>query len=1003
MRPRIVSPVIGAALIVVAVVVMFVATLAANRIASTRSDELANDLIPLEEALTDAEIGVLGVSAEARAYVATADGRYRTRYEDRAEALRSSLGELEREADRTDFGLAVRAMSQATSAWSGPLDDAMALRRDGDQAGAEALLDTRILPERDRIVEEADALRANVRSQIDDLRGEIRDVQRAEEVVLAAAGLTGLIAAAVLMWLLIGNRRLEADLESERRRLHDVIGDVPGIVWEAWGRPDAASQRIDYVSQYVEEMLGYSTGEWLNTPNFWLTIVHPEDRQRAAEAAAAIFAGGEGGVDEFRWVAKDGHVIWALAYSSVIRDETGKPAGMRGVTIDVTERKRAEYALEFIAEAGRMLSSSLDYESTLQTVARLAVPDVADWCAVHVVGEDGTPEQVAAAHADPAKVEWALELLQRYAPDPAAPRGVPHVIRTGTPELIPVITDELIQAIAHDEEQLRILREMGFSSYVCVPMVARGRVLGAVTFVAAESGRHFGEADVELAAQLGRRAAMAVDNARLYRHAQAEQARFESIVASVDYGVLQLDAGGRLVYANPAATGLLGKGAIDAKSTVHELVHDAAGADGHPVAECPLMRVAQGAQAYRGEDTFARASAEALPVEVSAAPVEVEGRSVGAVLVFQDISERLRRERMKDDYLAFASHELRSPLTSVIGMAKWLSKHIAGRPGDFDDDTREAVETLEGEADRMASIVELFLDLSRIESDRLSLELDAVDLREVVDEEAQSFTARHPEVRLESACPEGPLVVRSDRMRLRPGARRAVTHARRLAGRDPGERQRRRHSPGGAAAHLRALLPGLGGGRAEGRTGRRAIHQQPDRAAAGRPLNLHQRREGDGIRGQHSTDRGGLSEPGHLADEVVRAEGLVEVRLRLQLALGGSGATGGQDEHRNFEAARTQLPVERGAVHHRHLEVEDDDVGFVVSDPLETFATVGGAADVEPAVAERQAQHAHQRRVIVDDEHVRHLSALSALSIVSGNPSPHGHPFARCRPSDHEL
>ena len=177
MRPRIVSPVIGAALIVVAVVVMFVATLAANRIASTRSDELANDLIPLEEALTDAEIGVLGVSAEARAYVATADGRYRTRYEDRAEALRSSLGELEREADRTDFGLAVRAMSQATSAWSGPLDDAMALRRDGDQAGAEALLDTRILPERDRIVEEADALRANVCSQIDDLRGEIRDVQ----------------------------------------------------------------------------------------------------------------------------------------------------------------------------------------------------------------------------------------------------------------------------------------------------------------------------------------------------------------------------------------------------------------------------------------------------------------------------------------------------------------------------------------------------------------------------------------------------------------------------------------------------------------------------------------------------------------------------------------------------------------------------------------------------------------------------------------------------------
>jgi len=135
--------------------------------------------------------------------------------------------------------------------------------------------------------------------------------------------------------------RLGSELEMHRRRIEDIVAHVPGVVWEAWGKPDAANQRIDFVSSHVEQMLGYSEAEWLSTPNFWLSIVHPDDRERAAAEAAAIFASGEGGSSRFRWLHKNGREVWIEAQSIVVSDEHG-PAGMRGVTMDITAAVKAE-------------------------------------------------------------------------------------------------------------------------------------------------------------------------------------------------------------------------------------------------------------------------------------------------------------------------------------------------------------------------------------------------------------------------------------------------------------------------------------------------------------------------------------------------------------------------------------------------------------------------------------------------------------------------------------
>jgi two-component system, cell cycle sensor histidine kinase and response regulator CckA len=149
--------------------------------------------------------------------------------------------------------------------------------------------------------------------------------------------------------------RLTIEIESQRERLDSLVSSVPGIVWEAWGHPDAAMQRIDFVSDYVETMLGYSVEEWLATPNFWLTIVHPDDRDYAAQEAAANFASCKSSTMEFRWIVKDGRAIWVESNYVVISDSDGHPAGLRGVTIDITERKRAEEDLRESEERYRDL------------------------------------------------------------------------------------------------------------------------------------------------------------------------------------------------------------------------------------------------------------------------------------------------------------------------------------------------------------------------------------------------------------------------------------------------------------------------------------------------------------------------------------------------------------------------------------------------------------------------------------------------------------------------
>ena len=184
---------------------------------------------------------------------------------------------------------------------------------------------------------------------------------------------------------------------------------------------------------------------------------------------------------------------------------------------NTTERKRAEEAASFLNKATELLASSTDYEATLGEVAKLIVPQFADWCGISMLDQGGTPRQLAVAHADPAKVAWARELNERYPPDLNAPTGVPQVIRTGKPELYTEIPEELLVAGARDDEHLRIIRELGFKSAIIVPLTTAQRVLGAITVVAAEGSRRYTVEDMNFLTELARRAGLAVENSLLHK------------------------------------------------------------------------------------------------------------------------------------------------------------------------------------------------------------------------------------------------------------------------------------------------------------------------------------------------------------------------------------------------------------------------------------------------------------------------------------------------------
>ncbi|MDB4943298.1 MAG: Phytochrome, two-component sensor histidine kinase [Labilithrix sp.] len=314
--------------------------------------------------------------------------------------------------------------------------------------------------------------------------------------------------------------QLETQLAAQRR----LVDAIPHMVWmtDESGKPTFLNARC---ATYGGADLARAEVE--GTRSF----IHPEDRPHYEATASA----GRAHMAPFELVMRlrrhDGTYRRHLCRFQPLTP--GAPGPWAATGTDVEDEHRFEEQQEFLVQAGKRLGASLDSKETLQDVAKLLVPRIADWFAVDLATPDGLLERVAMEHVDPSKMKMAWEFHRRMPPRPEDPGGIYAVLRSGAPEVFEEIPDELLAQSILDPEVLAMIRGLGLRSSMCVPLVAGDRTVGTLTLVSAESNRSYGDRDLAFAKALAARIAIAVENARLFEHTQQARIASETLAADV--------------------------------------------------------------------------------------------------------------------------------------------------------------------------------------------------------------------------------------------------------------------------------------------------------------------------------------------------------------------------------------------------------------------------------------------------------------------------------------
>jgi signal transduction histidine kinase/CheY-like chemotaxis protein/PAS domain-containing protein len=306
-----------------------------------------------------------------------------------------------------------------------------------------------------------------------------------------------------------------------------------GLVWEARADTGELTRFGGEAHSILGEYADLSPGR----PQLSIDMFHPNDRELVANNIQRLVSTGQPAVFDARIVGVGREPIWVR---SAIRTETRESVVyLRGVSFDITDLKRAQTEfqrararLSFLAGVSRMLAESLDYETTLENVAKSAVPEIADWCAVRIIATDGSMERLADVHSDPSRQQMLKDMVELF--PPTEDFGPRKVLREGKSQFLPD-TSGLADVVATDQTHRDLLHKIGFTSYICVPMRGHQHVLGLISMAITDSGRRFTEADLELAEVLAARATMAIENARLYRDARDELQRRETFIAQLGH------------------------------------------------------------------------------------------------------------------------------------------------------------------------------------------------------------------------------------------------------------------------------------------------------------------------------------------------------------------------------------------------------------------------------------------------------------------------------------
>jgi PAS domain S-box-containing protein len=506
--------------------------------------------------------------------------------------------------------------------------------------------------------------------------------------------------------------------------------------------------QIMFMNPAAGELTGWPPAQAIGQPLMQIYTLVDESSGQALESplARVLREGGSRGLAPPTLLVRRDKSAVAIDHSiAPIRSESGELAGVVLVFRDVSVKRREAQRQSFLVRATQELNSSLDYQTTLATVARLAVPAIADWCAVDML-EGGEIRRLAVAHVDPETIQRVAEIERRYPTDKNATSGVPNALRTGQPEMVADIPPAMIDAAARDAEHLRLIRLLALRSYVAVPIKHGGKIIGAITFAMAESQRVYEPEDLALATALADRAAVAVENARLFTAVEKARAQIAA----------QRDRLYDLVMASPMAIALL-RGPELTYELVNEPFEKIFGGrklQGRKVADLdPTGKHSQ--VLWRVRDTGVPFTATDRELQLdrdgsgqlstcyftyAIVPMRDDSGQVDGVMSFTlEVTEqvmarrkveeaRLQAElanRSKDEFLAMLGHELRNPLAPILTTLQLMQ--LQGGTAFL----RER-NIIERQVKHVVRLVDDLLDISRITGGKVELALEPLGVAELV-------------------------------------------------------------------------------------------------------------------------------------------------------------------------------------------------------------------------------------------------------------------------------
>jgi len=515
-----------------------------------------------------------------------------------------------------------------------------------------------------------------------------------------------------------------------------------------------------YVSPSVQKILGFTPEELLGRNT--LELFPPDNLPAALEQYDSVArTPGLTVTVEHTCIHKDGSLRWLESTTTNhLHDPTiqGFVANFR----DITERKKlqdnmwkSEQQLQerqhILDRVSNLVVSSLDQQITLTEIAQLLVPSLADYCRIAVLDEQHQIQEIAVNHADPAKVALVQALYNQYK-DRAEPiYGVQKLLRTGKPELISNLSQDVLAHIQVHPDMLNILGELALKSYMGVPLIARDRIIGAMTFSSVQTYRQYTEADLRFAGELARRIALALDNIHLYQQAQAEirerkkveealresEAHKGAVFDTALDSIITMDHTGRIVEFNPAAERTFGYRRDEVVGqNMAELIIPPSLHERHKRGLAHYLATGEGAVMDRRIEIVAmRQDGSEFPIELAVTRVPKEGFPLFTGTI-RDITERKELEQRKDEFISMASHELKTPVTSLKGFTHLLQRRLA-KQGD--GQALHFLDRMEAQLNKLTKLISDLLDVTKMQTGKLEFREERFSLDELVRETLENL------------------------------------------------------------------------------------------------------------------------------------------------------------------------------------------------------------------------------------------------------------------------